>query len=75
MICGGKNGTSGSYFPVFSEDLTFARHFVATQPPPPSHPIGVLVILATQVKHYLKWGEIQLAIYCTVDTVNYFEYL
>ena len=23
---------------VFSEDVAFARHFVATRPPPPSHP-------------------------------------
>ena len=23
---------------VFSEDLAVARHFVATRPPPPSHP-------------------------------------
>ena len=43
--------------------------------PPPSHPIGVLVVLATLVKNYLKWREIQLAIQCTVaiDTMNYFE--
>ena len=41
--------------------------------PPPSHPIGVPVVLATPVKTYLKWQEIQLAIHCTVDTVNYFE--
>ena len=41
--------------------------------PPPSHPIGVLVVLAMPVKNYLKWREIQLAIHCTVDTVNYFE--
>ena len=31
--------------------------------PPPSHPIGVLLILATPVKNYLKWQEIQLAIH------------
>ena len=41
--------------------------------PPPSHPVGVLVVLATLVKNYLKWWEIQLAIQCTVDTMNYFE--
>ena len=32
--------------------------------PPPSHPVGVLLLLATPVKNYLKWQEIQLAIQC-----------
>ena len=41
----------------FSEDIAFARHFVA------SHPVGVLLILATSVKIYLKWQEIQLAVH------------
>ena len=41
--------------------------------PPPSHPVGVLVVLATPVKNYLKWREIQLAIQCRVDTTDYFE--
>ena len=40
---------------------------------PPSHPIGVLVVLATPIKNDLKWWEIQLAIQCSVDTMNYFE--
>ena len=40
--------TNGSHFPVFSEDVAFACHFVATCPP--SHPIGVLVVLAIPVK-------------------------
>ena len=31
--------------------------------PPPSHPVGVLLVLATPVKNYLKWWEIQLAIH------------
>ena len=46
----------------FSEDVVFACHFVATSLPPPSYPIGVLLVLATSVKNYLKWWEIQLAI-------------
>ena len=29
MICGGANDTSGSHLAVFSEDVAFARHFVA----------------------------------------------
>ena len=41
----------------------------------PSHPIGVLVMLATPVKNYLKWWEIQLTIQCAVDKMNYFEQL
>ena len=35
---------------AFSEDVTFARHFVATRTPPPSHSVGVLVVLTTPVK-------------------------
>ena len=73
MTCGGENDTNGSHLPVCSEDVAFACHFVAPICPPPSHPIGVLVVLATPVKHYLKWREIQLAIQCTIDAVNYFE--
>ena len=30
--------------------------------PQPFHPAGVLLILATPVKNYLKWWETQLAI-------------
>ena len=45
-----ENGTNGSHLAVFSEDVAFACHFVAPRPPPPSHPIGVLVVLATPVK-------------------------
>ena len=60
-----------SHFPVFSEDVTFTHHFMGTHLPPLFHPIGMLVILATLVKNYLKWCEIQLDIQCTVDTVNY----
>ena len=57
---------------VFSEDVAFAHHFMAPRLPPIPHPIGVLVVLVTPVKT-LKWLEIQLAIQCTVDIVNYFE--
>ena len=32
--------------------------------PLPSHPVGVLAVLATPVKNYLKWWAIQLAIQC-----------
>ena len=35
--------------------------------PPPSHPVGVLVALATPVKNYLKWQAIQLAIHSVVS--------
>ena len=51
---------------VFSEDLAVACHFVATRPPPPSHPARMLVVLTTPVKNYLKWRAIQLAIHSTV---------
>ena len=54
-------------FGYFSEAVAFAHHSVATYPPPPSHPAGVLVILATPVKNYVKWWAIQLAIHSIVD--------
>ena len=34
--------------------IAFARHFVATRPPPLSHPVGVLLLLATPVKKLSK---------------------
>ena len=38
VTCGGENSTNGSHFPVFSEDIAFACHFVATHLPPPLPP-------------------------------------
>ena len=32
-ICGGENDTNGCHLTGFSEDVAFARHFVATLPP------------------------------------------
>ena len=57
------NDPNGCHLAGFGEDVAFARYFVATHPPPPSHPVGVLLTLAMPVKHYLKWWEIQLAIH------------
>ena len=37
-------------FGCFSEYVAFTRHFVSTRLPPPSHPVGVLVVLAMPVK-------------------------
>ena len=34
MICGGENGTNGCRLAGFSEDVDFARHFIATCLPP-----------------------------------------
>ena len=51
---------------VFSEGIAFARHFVATRPPLTLPPLGLLVVLTTPVKNYLKWRAIQLAIHSTV---------
>ena len=33
-ICGGENGTNGCHLAGFSEDVAFARHFMATHLPP-----------------------------------------
>ena len=38
----------------FSEDITFAHHFVVTHPPPPSYPVGVLLVFAIPVKKLSK---------------------
>ena len=64
VICGGENSTNGCHLAVFSEDVVFARHFVATHLPPPSYPVGVLMVLT--VKNYLKWWAIQLVIHSIV---------
>ena len=61
MISGGANDTSGCHLAVFSEDIAVARHFVATRPP-----AGMLVVLTTLIKNYLKWRAIQIAIHSTV---------
>ena len=74
MTCRGENGTNESHLAVFSKYVAFACHFVAPRLPLASHPVGMLVVLATTVKTtYLKYREIELAIQCTVDTVDYFE--
>ena len=57
--------TNGSHFPVYSEEVAFAHHFVGTHLLPPSHPIGLLMVLAMPVK-YLKWQAIQIAIHSIV---------
>ena len=63
MLRRGENDTKGCHLAGFGEDIAFACHFVATHPPPPSHPVGVLLVLAMSVNNYLKWWEIQLAIH------------
>ena len=37
MICGGKNGTNGCYLAGLTVDIAFARNFVVTFLPLPSH--------------------------------------
>ena len=59
MISGGANDTSGCHLAVFSEDLAVARHWLRGY-------AGMLVVLTTPVKNYLKWRAIQLAIHSTV---------
>ena len=63
MICGGENDSNGCHLVGLSEDVVFALHFMATCLLPSTHPVGVLLVLATPVKNYLKWQEIQLAIH------------
>ena len=49
-----ENDTIGCHLAGFCEDVAFACHFVATHPPPPSHPVGVLLVLATPGKKLSK---------------------
>ena len=42
--------TNGCHLAVFSEDVGFAHHIVATHLPPPFHPVGVVMVLAMPVK-------------------------
>ena len=57
---------------IFSVDVAFAHHFVAILPPLASYPIGVLEVLATPSKYYIKWQTIQPAIHSIVG--EYIEY-
>ena len=50
VICRGGNDTNGCPLIVFSLDIVFAHHFMATHPTPSSYSIGVLVVLAMPVK-------------------------
>ena len=40
MICGGEIDSNGCHLDGFGEDLAFARHFMATHPPPILPPCG-----------------------------------
>ena len=42
-ICVGENSTNGCHLAVFSVDVDYACHFMATHQPPLSHPIEVLL--------------------------------
>ena len=37
LICRGKNGTNGCHLAALTVDIAFARNFVVTYLPPPSH--------------------------------------
>ena len=60
------NSTNGCHLAVYSEDIAFSRHFMATHLPSPCNPIGGVVVLATPVKNCLKYWAIQLAIHSIV---------
>ena len=73
VACGGKNSTNGSRLVVFSEDVAFAHYFVGPRTPSTLSPHRSASGIGYASKNYLKWWEIQLAIQCTADTVNYLE--
>ena len=65
MICEGENGTDGHHLAVYSVDVNFDHHFVATHLP--SYPIGVLYSgIGYTSKKYLERQAIQLAIHSIV---------
>ena len=64
MTYGDENGTSGSHFPVFSEDVAFACHFVA---PPYRSASGI----GYTIKKLFKMVGNPASFQCTVDTTNY----
>ena len=69
-VCGGENDTSGCHLAVFSEDVTFAHHFMAihlTPPTPTLPPCRSASSIDYPVKSYLKWLAVQLAIHSIVD--------
>ena len=55
VLYGGENDINGCHLAVFTVDIAFSCHIVATCLPSPSHSIGVLVVLAAPAKSYLKW--------------------
>ena len=57
VICGGENDTNGCHLAGFSEDVAFARYFVAIH-----SPCRKATGIGYASKNYLKWREIQLAI-------------
>ena len=66
MICGGENDTNGCHLAGFSEDVAFARHFVASHPPPTLPPCRSATDIGYTSKNYLKLREIQIAIHLIV---------
>ena len=58
---------------LFSEDVALACHFMATRSPTNLPPCRSASGIGYASKNYLKWQETQLAIQCTVDTMNYLE--
>ena len=67
-MCGGENGTNGSQFLVFSEDIAFSLHFMA-----PRTPYRSANGLAMPVKELSKIGEIPVSYPMYVVYSNYFE--
>ena len=66
VICVGDYGTNGCHLAVFSEDVAFAHHFMATHPPSTLPPYCSASDIDYAGKSYLKWWAIQLAIHSIV---------
>ena len=71
-VCGGKNDTNGIYLAVLVKIWPLLTTlWLPSHPTLPTYESSC--VFTMQVIIYLKWQEIQLAIHCTVDTVNHFE--
>ena len=66
MICGDENDTNGCHLAVFSKDIAFAYHFMATHLSPTLPPCRSASGTDYASK---KWWTIQLAIHSIVDAL------
>ena len=75
MIYEGENGINGCHLAVLSVDVALPATSSLPTHPLPSHPVGMLRVLAKPVKNYLKWQETQLVIHSIVGELIDYKHL